>query len=217
MKILILGATGRTGKHILSQALERGHIVNILVRDAAKIKPHNQLNIFTGTPTDKAQLSAALTGCEAILSALNISRNNDFPWSSLRTPKDFLTKTIHNIIEVANESGIKRIVVTSAWGVAETKTELPGWFRWIIDHSNVGAAYSEHENVEKILAGTQLEWTAVRPVGLTNFRNSKTIKVSVPGQPTGHSYLISRQNVAKFMLNALENNQYIRELPTVSE
>ena len=217
MNILILGATGRTGKYTLSQALERGHIVNVLVRDPAKITPHHQLNIFRGTPTDKIALSTAMTGCEAVLSTLNISRNNDFPWSSLRTPKDFLTDTIRNVIELAAESSIKRIVVCSAWGVAETRSELPGWFRWMIDNSNIGPAYQQHEQVEKILAATEFDWTVVRPAALTNSPKLKPLKISVPGQPTGHSYFVSRQNVARFMLNALENNLYVRELPTISE
>ena len=90
MKILLLGATGRTGLHLLRQSLERGHIVHALVRDKRKIKmSHKNLMLSEGSPSDKDLLDNAMKGCEAILSALNISRKSDWPWAKLRTPNNF--------------------------------------------------------------------------------------------------------------------------------
>ncbi|MEI9911535.1 MAG: NAD(P)H-binding protein [Bacteroidota bacterium] len=92
MRILILGATGRTGKLVAEQALQRGHTVHALVRDKNKVKlNHADLTLFEGQPADRAALANAMKGCEAILSALNISRTSDFPWAKLRSPKDFLS------------------------------------------------------------------------------------------------------------------------------
>jgi uncharacterized protein YbjT (DUF2867 family) len=143
MRILILGATGRTGKHLVSEALKNGHIVHVLVRDKSKIH-HNaeQLTIFEGLPTDRTALKNAMTGCEAILTALNISRTSDFPWARLRTPKTFLSDTMKAVVKVAEEEKIKRIVVCSAWGANETKKDIPWWFRWFIDHSNIWCCLS---------------------------------------------------------------------------
>ena len=129
MRILILGATGRTGKHLLEQALQRGHIVNALVRDRNKIisnDPH--LTVFEGTPSDKTILENAMKGCETILGALNISRVSDWPWAKLRSPADFLSATMKNIIELASGQNVQRVIFISALGAGETKKDIPGWF-----------------------------------------------------------------------------------------
>lgn len=217
MKILLLGATGRAGKHLLQQSLERGHIVHALVRDKSKVTiTHDHLTLFEGSPGDKAELDNAMKGCEAILSALNISRYNDWPWTRLRTPKDFLSSTMKLIIELMTKHNIQRIIFTSAWGVAETRRDIPGWFRWFIENSNIKYPYDDHARQEELLKPTNLQWTAIRAAGLTNFKTKSRVIVSFNNTPKPH-LTISRRNVAAFMLDALEKNLYVREMPVVSE
>jgi putative NADH-flavin reductase len=215
MKLLLLGATGRTGKQILEHALERGHIVHVLVRDKQKVKNnHPSLVLFEGKPDDKAALLNAMRGCEAVISALNISRTSDFPWSPLRSPKDLLSIVMKYISELATELHIRRIIFVSAWGVAETRKDIPGWFRWFIEHSNIRYPYLDHERQEEVLKKTSLEWTGVRAVGLTNSTKKKEVLVSFNKQPKPR-LLISRYNLAGFVLDILEKNLYIQELPVV--
>jgi putative NADH-flavin reductase len=217
MKILLLGATGRAGKHLLQQSLERGHIVHALVRDKSKVTiTHDHLTLFEGSPGDKAALDNAMKGCEAVLSALNISRYNDWPWTRLRTPKDFLSSTMKLIIELMAKHNIQRIIFTSAWGVAETRRDIPGWFRWFIENSNIKYPYDDHARQEELLKPTNLQWTAIRAAGLTNFKTKRRVIVSFNNTPKPH-LTISRRNVAAFMLDALEKNLYVREMPVVSE
>jgi uncharacterized protein YbjT (DUF2867 family) len=131
------------------------------------------------------------------------------------TPKDFLSNTLRNVLEVANEFHIKRIIVTTAWGVNETKKDIPGWFRFLIDYSNVGAAYRDHEIQEQLLAASQTDWTAVRPVGLTNSKKNRKIRISTNNQPKP-SLTISRSNVAKFMVEIYKTGDYKKEAITIS-
>ncbi|MEO6977934.1 MAG: NAD(P)H-binding protein, partial [Mucilaginibacter sp.] len=169
MKILILGATGRTGMHLVTEALKLDYEINVLVRDKSKLPAYpSSVSIFEGTPTAIPHLAKAMQGCDAILSSLNISRTSDFPWAKLRTSDDFLSASMKNIITVAGELNIKRIIITTAWGVSETKKEIPFWFRWLIDHSNIGYPYRDHEIQEELLKHSNMGWTAVRPAGLTN-------------------------------------------------
>jgi NAD(P)H-binding len=121
-----------------------------------------------------------------------------------------------HIIELAGRQNIKRIIITTAWGVSETKKDIPGWFRWIIDHSNVSYPYRDHERQEELLKNSSLNWTAVRPVGLTNSRNEKEILVSLNNAPKPN-LTISRQNVSRFIIRALQQRSYFKECPTVSE
>lgn len=214
MTILLLGATGRTGKWILQEALKQGHEVHALVRDKTKLSMvHERLIVFEGLPTDAAIVKQALNGCEAVISALNISRVSDFPWSKLRTPMHLLSDTMRLLIPLCEQLSVQRVIVCSAWGVAETRKDIPGWFRWFIDHSNIGPAYADHERQEQLLRDSSLEWTVVRPTGLTNSKAEKKVVARLEGKP---KLVISRQNLARFMVAALQHTDHIRKVVTVS-
>lgn len=214
--ILILGSTGRTGKWLLDEALKRGYSVNVLVRDKSKVSPHTQLRIFEGNPSNKKDLMSAAEGCETVLSALNISRNSDFPWAKLRASKSFLSETMQNLIEIGVSGKLKKVIFTSAWGVNETKKDIPWWFRWLIDNSNIGVAYQDHERQEKLLDNTRLNFTAVRPVGLTNSLVTQKVRVTLENNTPTPNLTISRLTTAKFMLDCLEQNLYNRQKPIIS-
>jgi putative NADH-flavin reductase len=217
MRILILGSTGRTGRLLLDEALARKHDVKVLVRDPSKIKARStSLTIVEGTATNRDILDRSMEGCDAILSVLNISRTSDFPWSPLRTPKDFLSRVMTNIIHLAPSHKIRRLIFSSAWGAAETRGDIPGWFRWFIEHSNILYAYEDHAKQEELVSRSSLEWTSVRPTGLINSMKKKEVIVSINGQPKP-KLLISRSNVARFMIDTLENNLYLREKVTISQ
>ena len=217
MTILILGATGRTGKHLLNAVLKDNHTVHALVRDKTKVTAKaNNLVLFEGLPTDKVSLANAMKGCDAILSVLNISRTSDFPWAKLRTPTTLLSDTMRNIISIATEQKTKWIIICSAWGASETRKDIPFWFRWLMDHSNIGVAYKDHEAQETLLRNTALDYTIVRPVGLTNFAKAKQIQVSVDNIPKP-GLTISRHNVAAFMAGVLHTSAFRRQAITISE
>lgn len=217
MKILLLGATGRTGKEILYQALQAGISVNVLVREADKVSIADKaLRIVESKTLDETALRKAMQGCDAVISALNISRNSDFPWSSLRTSKTLLSDTVRNVIEIARELTVKRVIVLSAWGVHETKKDIPFWFRWLIDFSNIGAGYRDHERQETLLKASNLDWTSIRPVVLTNFKKSKSILTTIANNPKPN-LVISRSDVARYLLEVYQNKSYIKQAVTVSE
>jgi len=216
MKLLILGATGRTGKWIVQVSLQKGYEVVCLVRYPEKLSPTEKLTILKGNPINQEDLEKAMQGCDAVLSALNISRTSDFPWAKLRTPKTYLSDVMSNIISVAKKHTIKRIVVCSAWGVLETRSHIPFWFRWIIDNSNIGVAYKDHERQEQLLEASDLKWTIVRPVGLINSKKVQTIKESVDNVPKP-LLTIGRLSVATFMIDSLHNTKLIGKKVVISK
>jgi putative NADH-flavin reductase len=126
MKILILGATGRTGKLILEEALNQDYEVNCLVREPKRIKAnHEKLKILKGSPEQISDLENALKGCKGIISALNISRKSDFPWSKLRTPPTFLSDIMKNIISLTEKNGLERIVSVPLGELPKRKKKFP--------------------------------------------------------------------------------------------
>jgi uncharacterized protein YbjT (DUF2867 family) len=214
-KILLLGATGRTGNEVLHLALRQGYKVNILVRDKSKVNyDHNNLQIFEGDTRSLSDLCRAASGSDIGISCLNISRNSDFPWAALRTPKDFLSVTMQNLIRICKEKAIRRLIFTSAWGVGDSRPYIPGWFAWFIDNSNLSPAYLEHERQEAMVRNSGLDWTIVRPVVLTNRQNHKTPKaiLNFEQKPT---LTISRKETAEFILGVLDNQRYVHQAPVI--
>lgn len=215
MKILLLGATGRTGKLVLQQALKKGFQVNCLARNIERIPSEKNISVFEGDPTQKSDLEKAIEGCDAVISVLNISRTSDFPWARLRTPEFFLSDTAKLLIEVMSEKEVKRITICSAWGVSETKHDIPGWFRWFINNSNIGVAYKDHERQEKVLIESNLDWTIVRPVGLGNSKKPTEIMESFNNNPKP-GLLVSRLNVARYLVESLERTDMVAKKVVVS-
>lgn len=216
MKILLLGATGRTGKQIVKAALQQGIEVNCLARNSSRITEAEGLTIIEGDATKPAELEKAIDGCDFVISTLNISRKSDFPWSPLRTPPNFLSDVMSTLIPIAEQKGIKRVVVCSAWGVGNTRADIPTWFRMFIDYSNIGVAYKDHERQEALIAESNLSWTIVRPVGLTNATGEQLIKESYNNTPRP-SLMISRWSVAKFMIDSLTRDDLIGKKVVISK
>lgn len=202
MKILLLGATGRLGRLVLEVALEKGYEVHCLARNSERIKDRNGLVTFEGNAAQLEDLEMAIRECTFIINTLNISRKSDFPWSSIRTPKTYLSEVMKNLVFLAGRENIYRIVTCSAWGVAETRKHIPGWFRWLVDHSNIGVAYLDHERQEKLLESGNTDWTIVRPVGLTNSDKSESVRESFNNRPVPN-LTVSRLSVAKYMVNSI--------------
>jgi putative NADH-flavin reductase len=72
MKILLLGATGRTGKHIIEEALRRGHKIAAIARNPEKLNDF-KIDIIQGTPYDYETVEKAITDCDAVINMLNVS------------------------------------------------------------------------------------------------------------------------------------------------
>lgn len=217
-KIAVLGATGRTGMWIVKEALQRGYAVNALVREQSSLNiEHNDLAIIKGTPTATVDLIRVMEGCDAVLSALNISRKNEWwLWSELSSSPTFLSDVAIKMGKVAHEMGLKRCLVVTAWGTGETKADIPGWFRFFINATKIGVTYRDHERQEAVLEKSGLDWTIVRPVGLTNDTDDKPIGVLLESKTAKPAkMMISRRMVAQFMLDALEEHTYIHQKPII--
>ena len=216
MRIVLLGATGRTGKLVLETALEKGHQVICLARDSQRIQKHDHLKVIEGNPQHLHDMRKTTQDVDCIISTLNISRTSDFPWAKLRTSATFLSEVMKNCVQAAKENNVNRIITCSAWGVAETRDDIPFWFRWLIDYSNIGVAYKDHEQQERLLKASALDWTIVRPTGLTNAKKSQKIRKTFGNNPKP-SLTISRSSVAKFMVDAISASDMVKKTVVISK
>ena len=216
MRILLLGATGRTGRMALEIALFKGYNVTCLVRDAEKIEERDGIKVLVGQVNSSIDIEKAMSGCDCILNILNVSRVSDFPWSKLRSPELLISESIKKVIDIAIKFEVQRLITCSAWGTRESKKDIPIWFRWLIDHSNVGVTYRDHERQEKLVMNSELDWTIIRPVGLTDAKHLQIVKETFGNIPKP-SLTINRRTVAEYMVNSITNDGLIGKVVTISQ
>jgi putative NADH-flavin reductase len=214
MKILILGITGRTGSLVAEEAIKRGHKVVGIARDQSKVTVIDA-EIFTGTPYNFDIVRKAVTDCDAVISTLSNFPRSEGLFGKIKSPLDSMSVSIKNAIKAMKEKGIKRIVVMTALGVGDSAKEIPAFFSFIIRISNIKHAYVDHDLQEKALENSNLDWTVVRPVGLTDKNNNLSILYNLKGigkiKPQ-----ISRNAVAHFMLDCIEESKFIKQKPGIS-
>lgn len=198
MHILILGASGRVGNHILTYALQEGHHVTVLVRSPEKINPHPNLRIIQGNVLHSEDLKRAVQAAEAVISALNTDGTTT------------LSESMPLIIDAMAAEGIQRIVTIGTAGILQSRTE-PGKLRYQSSESRRKStrAAEEHERVYKQLQQSVLEWTIVCPTYLPDGERLGNYRVERDVLPVGGTE-ISTSDTAEFTYQQLANRHFIR-------
>jgi len=217
VRLAILGGSGRTGSFLIKEGLERGHEISALVRSPEKMQINSpDLHLIQGSSIELEDVRQTLHDGDAVISALNVNRTSDLPWAKLQSPPDLISASIKNAIVAMHDENIKRIVVVSAFGVRDTKAALGAFGTFFLYHTKIKYAYLDHARQEELLEASDLDFTAVRPTRLSNKEPFGDIVVSFNGIPKPR-FSISRKTLARFILNIVENGQYVRQFPVVSE
>ena len=200
MKLLILGASGATGRWLVTLAAQAGHDVTALVRPSTAFDVPAGVRVIRGDVLDPAIIATAVENKDAVASCLGIRRASKFPWAPILSPPDFTARVASALIPAMSHAGVRRVVAISAGGVAESITQLTTPVRWMVGAGTIGVAYRDLAEVERLLSASLLDWLAVRPVTLMD------------GPPTGRvgkveKYglfsIVRRADVAAWMLGAL--------------
>lgn len=197
MNIIIFGANGGVGKLLTSLALENGFKVTAFVRKPDKLNiKHENLRVVQGDVHNKAAVENAMVDHDAVVSCLGSS-------TGLKKSTE-LEKMTRNIVDGMNHHGIRRIVYIASAGI---DGEIPGISGKLI-MKMLGNVLADHKKaVQSILQGN-LEYTIVRPLGLTDKEftgNYREAKIGIPEKAKS----ISRADVADFIVKALKDDSYI--------
>jgi uncharacterized protein YbjT (DUF2867 family) len=214
MKILLLGATGRTGKHIIEEAKRRGHSISAIARGPGKLKDL-KIDITQGTPYDYDTVEKAMAGCEAVINVLNVSRISDNPWAPLAAPKDMISKSASNALQAMAKVGIRRYIALGAIGAGRSWKTAPVILRCIVTMSYLKFAFLDHGKQEEILENSDMEYTICRAPMLSDKIND-TGAVAAPEGTKPSTMVLSRNSAAEFFIKIIENNEYIREIISLS-
>lgn len=167
MHFLLLGATGRTGQHVVSELLAQGHTAVALVRTSSSLASRPGLTVVTGSPLSKSDIKSALSAApflplSAAIITLNTVRKSESPFAPQVSPPRFLADSCANVCEVLEHAGIYRIVVMSTAGVGDSWANLPWLSKAFMGWTNIKYALEDHGLVDKEIRLTKMDWTLVR-------------------------------------------------------
>lgn len=213
MKLVIFGASGGTGQHLVQQALAQGHTVTAFARrpDSILAAPSPGLTVVQGDVHDAPAVSAAIAGQDAVLSGLG-ARNLG--------KSDVLEVGVRNILAGMAAHGVRRIIVLGASGVASDAAQHQGagtrLLLKLISATILKEPFRSQREQERQLEASAMDYTVVRPPRLLNGPFTGRYRVQEDGLPS-HGATINRADVADFMLRQLTDGTWIRKGPYVAK
>jgi putative NADH-flavin reductase len=207
MKVLIVGATGGTGRQIVSQAIERGHSVTAFVRAPDPLRMFgDRIVVMQGNLLNRSELQRVLEGHDAVLSSFGP-----------RVPVSKEDATLLQRFGVALtgamlQTGIRRVVVESTAFLFKDSIVPP---THLIGRLFFPGIVRDAREMENVFQKSGLDWTIVRPPRLTDKPRTGRYRV-LEGHLPRFGFTISRADVADFMVKAGENGALIRKVVGVS-
>jgi len=222
MRLFIVGATGGIGEQLVEQALAGGHHVTALVRSPEKIsRVHERLTIVVGDPLDAKQLRRALPDHDVVLSAIGPSPRPRAALASIRIlPKNLSAGNGHgghaehnvhrdlarSLVAAMESAAVQRVVVVSS-AFLFSDALVPAFVgRWFF-HDTV----KDVAEMERMIVASSLNWTIVRPPGLTDASRTEHYRIKDSHLP-GFGFKVSRADVAHFMLGEAQANRHLRKV-----
>jgi uncharacterized protein YbjT (DUF2867 family) len=201
MNLVILGATGGTGRLVVEQALAAGHTVTALVRSPEKLTiSDSRLRVITGSATDPRDVARALAGADAVINTLGGSGS-------------VIADSTQAIVDAARQTGLKRVVALSSFLVERERLNAP---MRLVSTFAVGAMVKDKTFGEELLRSSDLEWTIVYAALLTDGPATGSVSALPEGAKWGMSHRISRADVAASLVQIATGAQYSRRSVAIS-
>ncbi len=209
MRILVIGATGGTGRELVRQGLERGHEITAFVRKPRRLPaPSASFHIARGNVLDPASLDKAVRGQDAVLCALGHKR-----WLG---PSRILSTGTANLVLSMQAHGVRRLVCETSLGVGDSFGRMGLYYTLFVGPFILPFYFWDKHRQETVVRQSDLDWVIVRPGELTNGRARGRVRAGAAVGNWLWTVRISRADVADFMLQQLKDTKFLRQTPGVS-
>ncbi len=208
MKLAIFGASGRTGRELIKQALAQSHHVTACVRQPDHLDfQHKNLRIAKVDITAIEQVRRAVHDQNAVVSTLG-------PRTLLRRVPA-LVAGIRNIVSAMQAEALDELIYTSALGVGESLADQNAFFRYVIRPVLLGRDYADHEANEQTIRNSALRWTIIRPARLVDGPHTGNYQVALNLSATFPFGRITRADVADFIVKQLAHPTFTHQSPAL--
>ena len=203
MDIAVFGATGATGQQLIGQARPE-HRLRGLTRSPEELSPESGIEPVKGNVLDPESVRKTVAGNEAVVCILGRTKNN---------PSDVVSRGTSNIVDAMIQYELERLVVVTSIGLGSSIKNLP-WYGRLANATVLQNLMADKARQEEVIMESPLDWTIVRPGGLTG--GSKSGEYVHGVDLDVHAAPISRADVADFLLTVLDDRLYVRETPLVT-
>lgn len=205
MIVALFGATGPTGSHVLRLLLERGHQVNAVVRDPAKLTTeHPNLRVIRGDVFSHASVKEAVTGVDAAISCLGIGGMGDGKRTTLvsegtgRIVKELAPGTPFSCI---SNTGVGNSAKAFPWKMRHIDIRFKRNWRWF------RAVLADKARMERAVRKSQVAYTIVRsPQIMMDWPASQGVVTSPDG--LGIPAKVGVQDLADFLIQSVEKQTW---------
>jgi nucleoside-diphosphate-sugar epimerase len=208
MKITVFGATGRTGQHIVRQALAAGHQVIAFARTPSKLQiQHERLTVVQGDVQDQAQVERAVAGADAVISVLAPTHTN---------PPFQVSRGTENILAAMKKHGVRRLVISAGAGVGDPN-DAPKLIHRLINTLIKLTSRPVYEDIKRtvdIVRASDVDWVIVRAPRLVDSPATGHVKAGYVGK--GMGFTLTRGDLADFMLKQVQDDAYLHKAPAIS-
>jgi uncharacterized protein YbjT (DUF2867 family) len=215
-KILVVGATGGTGRATIERLVAEGHRVTAFSRHADAVAETSDLiTAFNGDATRPEDVDQAVRGHDAVIVTLGI-RENPFRvrlFGTARTPIDVRSAGTRNVIAAMRKHGVRRLVVQSSYGVGETRDKLR-WVDGLFFNLLLKPQIEDTEVQELDVRKSGVDWVLAQPVHLTDDEEDHMPFTSTSGDV--RAWKISRKGVARFLARAAQTGEYTGQAVALS-
>jgi putative NADH-flavin reductase len=201
-KLLVIGATGGTGRALVLEALERGYIVTGLARDPARLAiEHANLRVLRGDVLDPESVAEAVRGQDAVICALGHKR--------FFYPTRVLSAGTRILLRAMGAHGVRRLVCQTSLGIGNSAGRMGLYYTLFVIPVILPFYFWDKTRQERLIEESQTQWTIVRPSALSNApargscRHGRTV-----GSPLW-TLSVARADVARFILDELANPRYL--------
>jgi len=203
MKVLVFGATGKTGGLIVDRALAKGHEVTVLVRDASKFT-RKDVRVLSGDATKPDDVMQVVRGQEAVIDAIG----GTTPYKTTRLE----STSVRNIIEAMQTEDVQRLIVISMMGLGESRAQAPFWYKYLLMTTFLHGSTADKTLMEGEVSASGLDYLIARPPILKDDPPTGSVTVLGSGA-TGHA--ITRADLANFLVDQLEADDHLGRAVTV--
>lgn len=207
-KILVLGATGATGRLIVRQAVARGHDVAVLVRSAEKPSDLIGAKLIIGDARDERALRQALKGRDTVVSALGT------PASPFREVTLLSTAT-RGLVNAMQTEQVSRLVCITGLGAGDSAGHGGFVFDHLIFPLLLRKVYADKNRQEAIVRDSGLDWVLVRPTILNDKPGRGAVR-ALTDLSGFHGGAIAREDVASFVLDQVRGDAWLRRSPLIT-
>jgi len=208
--VLIIGASKGIGFEAVKRALACGHSVRALARSANRIRLSNEnLEKWPGDALKDEDVQSALEGVDTVIQALGIAAGPKM----VLGPVQLFSKSTSILVPAMEGAGVRRLICVTGFGAGDSRASI-GCLQSIPFRFFLGRAYDDKDVQEDLIRESSLDWTIVRPGVLTNGERSGRYQVLVDPK-SWRNGLISRADVADFLIRRIDDDTYLGKTPVI--